>query len=232
MIAPQPPLNYTRVLPLIAISLLIGLSSTLLADVKVDTLRIGTKDYKNAVVSLQGEDHVKIVHEAGIARVLASSLPLDIQNQLGWISAEKKATIAKEALENDYPIINIEIPNDEWSDNRLRDELNKTLDAKPNGKVIALNIVVTKNPNIQWHIKIIFDKVDGQLFHLERTVTAKGNMTRYALTKWKNLKRESLRQRIPWLDDAFNPLGKTELGDAPLNLQWECKERPEIAEWP
>ena len=81
-------------------------------------------------------------------------------------------------------------------------------------------------------IKIIFDKEKGMLLHLRRSVPLFGNSADYDLVKWIDMNRETLSKGIPWMDDNFKPLGKSEKGKAPLNLGWTCYNRPEIPEWP
>jgi len=234
-VEPSPLASMTR-FPfrpyLVVASLLCGLTTILLSEVKSDILIVGSRSYKNATVTLEGEVRAKIVHEDGIARVDPADLPADIQKQLGWMTVEQKEEALAKTLEANYPIVCLEIPDREVTDKRVRDELNKFLDAHPDGKALALVIHRTKNPKAHFFIKIIFDKDSGQLFHLKTTVPAKGVVRLYDLTKWNGIDREKLRGGIPWTNEKFEPLGKSQSGTSPLNLNWKCKARPEITEWP
>ena len=219
-------------LPTTTLSILICLSAVLLAEVKLDSLKIGSKEFKDVTLSLEKNNRVKIVHEAGISRIQASELPADIQLKIGWQSEEEKVAVAKALLDADYPMSEVSISNENFSDNRVRDELNKILDANPNAKVFSLTIEVTENPRQQQFIKIIFDKENEKLFHLRRIVPSFGGSANYDLVSWTGIKLETLNKGIPWMDDDFRPLGKSDKGIAPLNLEWRCNDRPEIADWP
>jgi hypothetical protein len=215
-----------------AILLLVWHSTAVLAEVKLDSLVVGGKEYNAVTVTLDSDNRAKIIHESGIARVFVSELPADLRKKLGWVSNEEKTAAFKAKLEEEYPIASVTIPISKFSDNKVRDELNQLLDSKPEGKVFALTIKVTENPNQQQFIKIIFDKSQGVLLHMRRSFSKIGNFTRYDLVKWSGVNREMLRQGVPWMDENSKPLGRSENGTAPLNLLWSCEARPEIAEWP
>jgi hypothetical protein len=215
----------------LAISSLILLNSVR-AEVKVATLKIGLNEYKSATVTLESSDQAKIVHDSGIARVKTSELPAEIQEQIGFKFEAEKAAEASARLDREYPIERKSVTNSQFSDKWIREELNRFLDSRPDGKVFALTIEITDNPRMKQSIKVIFDRQKKVLLHLWRSNPSLAAQAQYDLVRWSGMTREKLREGIPWMDDNFKPLGTSENGISPLELQWSCESRPEIATWP
>lgn len=74
------------------------LPSALVADpVTLETLTIGSRTYESASISLETPQTALIRHTAGTARVPATSLPTDLQKQIGFDPAAAEAFRKKQA---------------------------------------------------------------------------------------------------------------------------------------
>lgn len=66
--------------------LLVATITVASAQVKVDKLKFGLKEYNAATISIETRLRAKIMHDAGTARVATDDLPEEVQRQLGVVA--------------------------------------------------------------------------------------------------------------------------------------------------
>ena len=62
-----------------------------IVEEKYDVLQVGTRSYTNVTVTTKAKTYVFIQHDAGLASIKVSQLPLDVQEELGY-AVPKPAT--------------------------------------------------------------------------------------------------------------------------------------------
>jgi hypothetical protein len=214
-----------------ALLLLTFSSLSFSSPIKLDAIKLGFCEYKNAEIVIIDQTRATIRHDEGVAKVLITDLPEGVRKSLGWKSPDEIAAEKMAVKETNYPQLLLKWGIEEDSDKKMNDELRKFLNSNPNAQVLCLTVHVSGKS--QWFKKIIYDKQKKHLVVMTRTIPPKGTEQHYVLNYWKAVSLETLEKGIPWFDENFKPLGeKTRISVSPITVPIEFPDCPEITDWP